>query len=59
MISEIGINIAQDQVQTSFEYEYSKTQKKFQTFIRFSNFYYYFIKESSKLAKTLIDFMSK
>jgi hypothetical protein len=51
MISDTGINMAQDKVQTGLEWECPKSQKEVQTFMGFANFYRHFIKDFSKLAK--------
>jgi hypothetical protein len=59
MISNTGINMAQDKVQTILEWERLKSQKEVQAFMGFVNFYYHFIKDFSKLAKPLTDTTSE
>jgi hypothetical protein len=59
MISDTGINMAQDKVQTVLEWERPKSQKEIQTFMGFANFYCRFIKNFSKLAKPLMDTTSE
>jgi hypothetical protein len=59
MISDMGINMAQDKVQTILEWERPKSHKEVQAFMGFTNFYRYFIKDFSKLAKPLIDTTSE
>jgi hypothetical protein len=55
MISDTGINMVQDSVQTVLEWECPKSQKKVQGFMGFTNFYHRFIKDCPKLAKSLTD----
>ena len=55
MISDTGINMAQDKVQTVLEWKRPKSQKEVQAFMGFANFYRRFIKDFSKLAKPLTD----
>jgi hypothetical protein len=59
MISDTGINMAQDKVQTILEWEYPTSQKEVQALMGFTNFYYRFIKDFSKLAKPLTDTTSE
>jgi hypothetical protein len=59
MISDTGINMAQDTVQTILEWECPKSQKEFQAFIGLANIYRHFIKDFSKLAKPLTDTTSE
>jgi hypothetical protein len=55
MISDMGINMVQDKVQTVLEWECPKSQKEVQNFMGFANFYCSFIKDVSKVAKPLTD----
>jgi hypothetical protein len=55
MISDIGINMAQDKVQTVLECEHPKRHKEVQAFMGVMNFYRCFIKDFSNLAKPLTD----
>jgi hypothetical protein len=59
MISDTGINMAQDKVQTVLEWEYPKSHKEVQAFMGLANFDHHFIKEFSKLAKPLTDTTSE
>jgi hypothetical protein len=59
MISDMGINMAQDKVQTVLEWEYPKSQKEVQAFMGFANVYSRFITDFSKLAKPLTDTTSE
>jgi hypothetical protein len=59
MISDTGINMAQDKVQMVLEWERPKSQKEVQAFMGFANFYRRFIKDFSKLAKPLMDTTSE
>jgi hypothetical protein len=55
IISNTGINIAQDKVQTILEWECLKSQKDVQTIMGFADFYRCFTQNFSKLAKPLTD----
>jgi hypothetical protein len=59
MISDMGINIAQNTIQIILESECPKSQKKVQDFMRFVNFYQSFEKKNSKLTKPLMDTTSQ
>jgi hypothetical protein len=59
MISDTGINMTQDKVQTGLEWERPKSQKEVQAFMGFTNFYHRFIKDFSKLAKPMTDTTSE
>jgi hypothetical protein len=59
MISDMGINIAQDKVQTVLVWEHPNSQKEVHAFIGFTKFYHRFIKDFSKLAKPLTDITSE
>jgi hypothetical protein len=59
IISDTGINIAQDKVQSVLEWEHSKSQKEVQALIGFANFYRHFIKDFSTLAKPVLDVTSE
>jgi hypothetical protein len=55
IMSNIGINKAQDKVQTVSEWERPKSQKEVQAFMGFANFYRRFMKDFCNLAKPLRD----
>jgi hypothetical protein len=55
----MGINMAQDKVQTNLELECPKSRKKVQASLGFVTFYYDFIKDISKVAKPVMDTISK
>jgi hypothetical protein len=59
IISDTGINMAQDKVQTILEWELPKRQIEGQAFIGFTNFYHCFIEDFYKLAKHLMDTTSE
>jgi hypothetical protein len=59
MISDMGINITQDKVQTVLEWECPKSQKEVQALMGFGNFYPCIIKDLSKLAKPWTDTTSE
>jgi hypothetical protein len=55
MISDMGINMDQDTIQTVLEWEHPKSQNEVHAFMRFVNFYRRFLNNFSKLAKHLMD----
>jgi hypothetical protein len=55
VISEEGIEMAQDKVQCIRDWERPKSLRDVQSFIRFTNFYRRFIEQFSKIAKPLSD----
>jgi hypothetical protein len=59
MISNKGINMAQDKVQTILKWEHPTSQKEVQAFMGFANFYQLFIREFFNLAKPLTDTTSE
>jgi hypothetical protein len=59
MISDTGINMAQDKVQTVLEWKSPKSQEGVQAFMGVANFYRSFIKNFSKVAKPLLDTTSE
>jgi hypothetical protein len=59
MISDMDINMTQDQVQTVLEWDHSKSQKELPAFMGCANFYCRFIKDFSKLAQAQTDTSSE
>ena len=59
ILSEKGISMAQDKIQSVLEWETPKSVKDVQSFIRFANFYRRFIKDFSKLTTPLTNTLKK
>ena len=59
ILSEKGISMAQDKIQSVLDWETPKSVKDVQSFIGFANFYRRFIKDFSKLTTPLTNILKK